>query len=195
MPPIFGRRREASVLSSRHISAMKSKDIPALLKGGDRRMIGRSDEVAEIVAKRPRMFPKLIAALWAQDALVRMRAADAAEKVTRERPELLQPYKQELLALMAETREQEVQWHLAMMIPRMRLTARERQKAMAQYYLYLGAKGSIVRTSALQGLTDLTRQDASIREAVIEILREAVKSGTAAMKARSRHLLARMDRE
>jgi hypothetical protein len=43
---------------------------------------------------------------------VRMRAADAAEKVTRRNREFLQPYKKELLGLMVEAKEQELRWHL-----------------------------------------------------------------------------------
>ena len=50
-----------------------------------------------MVAKDLKLFPKLIAGLWSDGAVVRMRAAGAAEKVTRERGELLQPYKKELL--------------------------------------------------------------------------------------------------
>ena len=60
-------------------------------------MIGRADEVAAMVAKNPKLFASLIAGLWSADELVRMRAADAAEKVTRTSRELLQPYKKELL--------------------------------------------------------------------------------------------------
>jgi hypothetical protein len=81
-----------------------------LLQRGDRRTIGRSDQVAEMVSGDAKLFPKLITGLWSAEALVRMRAADAAEKVTRKHRELLQPYKDELLGLMAETQEQVLLW-------------------------------------------------------------------------------------
>jgi hypothetical protein len=38
-----------------------------LLRGGDRRMIGRSEQVAARVSKAPELFPELIAGLWAED--------------------------------------------------------------------------------------------------------------------------------
>jgi len=91
---------------------MPRKHILALLEGGDRRTIGRSNQVAAIVSKDPGLFPKLIAGLWSADPLVRMRTADATEKVTRKNRELLLPYKKELLGLMAGTTEQELRWHL-----------------------------------------------------------------------------------
>ena len=79
---------------------MPAKNILDLLKDGDRRSIGRSDQVATMVSKNLQLFPKLIEGLWSKDTLVRMRAADAAEKVTRKKPELLTPYRKELLGLL-----------------------------------------------------------------------------------------------
>ena len=173
---------------------MPSKNILLRLAGGDRRSIGRADEVAAIVSRNLRLFPQLIAGLWSDDALVRMRAADAAEKVTRERRELLRPYKKELLGLMAEAEEQELRWHLAAMVPRLALNPRERQLASSLLHGYLEDRSSIVKTFALQGLADLAEEDPDIRPSVIELLRESARSGTPAMRARSRKLLVRLER-
>lgn len=182
------------------ISAKKSSrkrpiqsEIGSLLEGGDRRSIGRADRVAAMVARNEELFPQLLRNLWSADAVVRMRAADAAEKVTRKRPELLQPYKKELLGLMAEAQEQELKWHLAVMVPRMTLNAQERQFGGTLLHGYLEDRSSIVKTFALQGLADLTKGAPEMRAAVIDTLREACRSGTAAMKARSRKLLRRLD--
>jgi hypothetical protein len=164
-----------------------------LLEGGDRRTIGRADQVAAIVAKSLRLFPKLIAGLWSADPLIRMRAADAAEKVTRKHPELLTPFKKELLGLMTEATEQEMRWHLAAMVPRLPLNAAERELAISSLNGYLEDRSSIVKTFALQGLADLAQNDSSIRPMVVETLREATRNGTPAMKARGRKLLLRLE--
>jgi len=173
---------------------MPRKHILPLLEGGDRRTIGRSNQAAAIVSKDPELFPKLIAGLWSADPLVRMRAADASEKVTRKNRGLLQPYKKELLGLMTQAEEQELRWHLAAMVPRLLLNAKERQVAMSSLNSYLEDRSSIVKTFALQGLADLAQDDPSIRPRVIKILREATRNGTPAMKARSRKLLLRLER-
>lgn len=173
---------------------MPRKHILSLLRGGDRRTIGRADQVAAIVFKDPVVFPQLIAGLWSADPLVRMRAADAAEKVTRNNPELLQSYKKELLGLMTETQQQELRWHLAAMVPRLQLNAKERQGAISSLNSYLEDRSSIVKTSALQGLFDLAQEQPSFQPRVLEILREATRNGTPAMKARSRKLLLRLER-
>jgi hypothetical protein len=172
---------------------MPRKNILTLLAGGDRRSIGRSDEVAAMVSEDPGLFPRLIKGLWSDDPLVRLRAADAAEKFTRAHRELLQPYKKELLGLMAKTEQQELRWHLAAMVPRLRLSARERQLAVSLMNSYLDDRSSIVKTSALQGLADLAQHDASLRPKVLELLRASTRNGTAAMKARSRKLLLQLE--
>jgi len=176
------------------ILGMPPKKILSRLEAGDRRTIGRSDAVAAIVSKNPGLFPRLIAGLWSEDPLVRMRAADAAEKVTRRNRELLQPYKKELLGLMANAKEQELRWHLAVMVPRLPLNTKERQLAASLLNSYLEDRSSIVRTFALQGLADLAQNDPSIRPTVIEVLRESTRNGTPAMKARSRKLLFHLER-
>lgn len=172
---------------------MARKQVLSLLRGGDRRMIGRADQVAAMVGKAPKLFPELIASLWSEDPLVRMRAADAAEKVTRKNRELLQPYKGELLGLMAEIEQQELRWHLAAMVPRLQLNTKQRNLVTSLLVGYLEDRSSIVKTFALQGLADLAQDDPSIRPGVIEFLRQATRTGTPAMKARSRKLLLRLE--
>jgi len=165
------------------------------LAGGDRRSIGDADAVARLVATSPRLFDALIHGLWHTDPMVSMRAADAAEKITRRAPELLQPYKKELLGLLSEATQQELRWHLAVMIPRLSLNGKELRRAGGILCSYLVDRSSIVRTFALQGLADLARQEPSMRPAVVELLREAVRGGSPAMKARSRRLLSSLERD
>jgi hypothetical protein len=129
--------------------------------------------------------------MWGDDPVIRMRAADAAEKISRERPLLLQPFKSELLGLAAESAQQEVQWHLALMLPRLQTTASERRRVVAQLKDYLHSRSSIVKTLALQGLSDLAQGDEELRPEVLELLAQASRAGTAAMKARARKLLLR----
>ena len=168
---------------------MQPSKILIQLQGGDRRSIGRANEVASLVLKHSKGFHELIKCLWDEDPVVRMRAADAAEKVSAKKPRLLDRYKSELLGLLAEAEQIELRWHLAAMIPRLRLTSPERQRAAAALQRYLEDRSSIVKTFALQGLADLARNDPGLRRQVVELLENSLRSGTAAMKARARKLL------
>jgi HEAT repeat protein len=168
---------------------MHSQNIVALLRGGDRRSIGRANEVAAIVLRAPKRFSELKKCLWDDDAVVRMRAADAVEKISGKKPELLKRYKAELLGLLVETEQIEVRWHLAAMVPRLPLLEPERRRAVRALELYLEDRSSIVRTAALQGLADLARNDHDLRQRVKVLMEEGLNTGTPAMKARSRRLL------
>jgi len=165
----------------------------AILAGGDRRSIGRSDEVVDRVRAHPKSFAQLVECLWDSDPCVSMRAADAIEKLTRESAARLQKHKKELLGLMAETRQKEVRWHLAVILPRLELTPAECRYTEAILRAYLNDGSSIVKTFALQGLVDLTQQNLRLVAPVIELLREATRSGTAAMRARARILLRKLE--
>jgi hypothetical protein len=94
---------------------------------------------------------------------------------------------------MAETREQELRWHLAVMVPRLSLNFQDTQAALSAMSRYLEDRSSIVKTFALQGLVDLAADAPNLRSRVVEILREATRKGTPAMKARSRKLLIKLE--
>src|SRR5271170_7344792 len=125
------------------------------LSGGDRRSIGRSNEVAAQVLAHPANFPHLVKGLAADDPVLRMRAADAIEKISAQRPELLRPYKRKLLAIAGSTNQQEIRWHAALIIPRLKLTPKERAAALDILFDYLRDKSSIVKTFAMQAIWDL----------------------------------------
>jgi hypothetical protein len=131
-------------------------NIAALLAGGDRRSIGRSNQVVALVRVRPERFAELMRCLWSDDPIVRMRAADAAEKVSAPLPELLAPFRAELLGLLVEADQQEMRWHLAQMIPRLSLNSTERGRAIATLRAFLSDDSSIVKTCAMQALVELT---------------------------------------
>jgi hypothetical protein len=172
--------------------SVKNKDVLSLLSGGDRRSVGRADAVVTIVLGQPGLFRALIKGMWDEDAVVRMRAADAVEKVSLQKPKLLQPFKAELLGLLAEAKEQELRWHLAQMVPRLSLTRNERAQVASQLRTYLEDHSSIVKTFAMQALADLAADDKQLLEETIELIRQLARTGTPAMRARGRKLLARL---
>ena len=163
--------------------------LASILQGGDRRSLGQANRVAALILGQPKRFPELLECLWGDDPVVRMRAADAAEKISARRAELLHPFKAELLGLAGETSQQELRWHLALMIPRLPLTRAERKRAIAFLKQFLSDRSSIVKTCALQGLAELAQGNPEIRSGVIGVMEQASRTGTPAMKARARKLL------
>lgn len=159
------------------------------LTGGNRGSIGRSNEVVAAVLARPALFPALFAGFSNDDPVIRMRAADAIEKITTQRPELLQPFKRKLLAIAGGSDQQEVRWHSALMLPRLTLTRAERAVVRDILFDYLRDKSSIVKTFAMQALWDLAAADPKLKAQIIPLIEELTLVGTAAMRARGRKLL------
>lgn len=159
------------------------------LTGGDRRSIGRSNEVVAAVLGDPSLFGVLFSGLWSSDPLIRMRTADALEKITVKHPEWLQPYKEQLIGQVAQSQEQEVRWHMAQMFPRLQTNQEERAAMVGILLDYLGDRSRIVRTFAMQALADLAEQDADLRPEVIRVLEERTRTGSLAMQSRGRKLL------
>ena len=168
--------------------------IRSLLREGDRRTVGHVAEVVETVLREPRLVSVLVDCVFDADEGTRMRAADALEKISRQRVTELQPYASALLGLFEENDQQELRWHLAVLLPRLRLDANQRRRTGRALQECLSARSSIVRTFALQGLSDLTAQEPSLTPVVLDALRSAEREGTAAMKARSRKLLLQLEK-
>ncbi len=169
--------------------------IRLLLSGGDRRSIGKADEVVALVRRHRKLIGDVVECLSDTDPCVRMRAADVLEKVSRDAPQALQPFAGELIGHLREVTQKEVRWHLALLVPRLSLAGRECEDVSATLQEYLTDRSSIVKTFAMQGLADLTRQCPGLREQAGELIRSCVKTGTAAMRARGRILLKSFESE
>jgi hypothetical protein len=173
----------------------RKRSFASLLSGGDLRTTGKADEAVRIVFKQPCLFDRLLRELWNQDFRIAMRAADALEKATRGRPQLLRPYKAELLGLAEETSSRELQWHLAQILPRLALSGREQRRVLETMHRYRLSDSAIVRTFALQALFELSAGSPQMRAAVVELLDDVASSGSAAERARARKLLAAASRK
>jgi hypothetical protein len=156
------------------------------LKGGDLRSIGRSGDALRAVSKNPALFSDLMAGLLDSDRLVRMRAADAVEKATRIHPEWLQPWKRALLDTASTLEDKELRWHVAQLVPRLRLTSTEKATAVRILMGYLEDKSSIVKTFSMQALADLAAHDEQLLQQVEPLIERLTRTGTPAMKSRGR---------
>jgi len=164
------------------------------LKGGDRRSIGRVDEVLAEVLADPGVFEGLFQGLLAEDPVLRMRAADAVEKVSREHPEYLEPFKALILEQVADIEQKEVQWHVALMMPRLVLTDEEAAAAVEILTRYLGSGSRIVQVNAMQALVDMGDDDSEQGMLVaLELIEQLVQSGSPAVQARGRKILAELN--
>jgi HEAT repeat protein len=169
-------------------------EIIELLSGGDRRSIGASEEIVEMVLEDHSRFEELVQALDNQDDVVRIRAADALEKVSRQAPELLPEYRN-LISRLAASSQMEVRWHIAQMMPRLNLAGTYRDAAIQLLFAYLDDESAIVRVSALSSLEELSRDDEELRSRLLPLVEELSTTGSPSVRARCRKLLKTLSRD
>ncbi len=164
------------------------------LAGTDRRSIGRSNQVVKQVLANPNLFRVLFLGMLDPDSVLRMRCADAVEKIAVKRPDLLQPYKKPLIQRVAKIDQPEVRWHVCQLFSRLELTPKERRIVLAILSEYLRDESSIVKTFSMQALADIAEQDVALRPGIVKRLERLTRSGTPAMRARGRRLVGRLRR-
>ena len=167
-------------------------DVLSKLRGGDRRSIGKVDDVVSAVRKKPDLFKDLVTGLFEEDPVVRMRAADAMEKISLDDPKFLQPFKRKLIRLAKDSQQQELRWHIAQMIPRLKLTPKETATLTEILFDYLNDKSKIVVTFAMQALADLVIKEAIISTGVIRAIEKLIQTGSPAIQSRGKKLLPKL---
>ncbi len=159
---------------------------------------GRVCEVVEWVRDAPRRVPALIELMWDDDAGVAGRAADVLERIMRDPSpavrRAVEGFKEEIIGLLSDARFAKLRWNLALTLPRLTLNVPECRRIAAVLQTWLEDPSSIVKTTALHALADLTRQNPESQPEVLDLLRMAGRSGTPAMRARSRILLKALER-
>jgi hypothetical protein len=163
------------------------------LSHGDKRMIQGVEEVIRILNKDNTLFPIIIEGIINENELIAMRSADAIEKLTINNPEWLQPYKNTLIKLVNDVKQQEVRWHLCQFIPRLTLSLKERIELTEYFKFYLTDKSRIVVTFTMQALVDLAGNDSTMKSDVRPIIEKLMKVGSSAMQSRGRKLLLKLD--
>lgn len=169
-------------------------DVLSKLRGGDRRSIGNVDEVVNAVRKKPDLFEQLVNGVFGEDPVVCMRAADAMEKISLDNPEWLQPFKRKLIQLAKDSQQQELRWHLAQLIPRLKLTPKETATLTAIFFDYLNDKSKIVVTFAMQALADFVIERAITSTDVIRAIERLTQTGSPAIQSRGKKLLRQLNK-
>ena len=169
--------------------------VEKLLGAGDLRTTGKSDEVVKQVISDPKLIGDVVKAIIEGNPGVKMRASDALEKITRDNPEWLKPFKGQILTKVVSIKQKEVRWHIAQILPRLNLNKNERELVYEVMQSYLNDESSIVRTFAMQALTDIAMQDRSYTNKVRDQVKRLIQEGSPAMKSRGKKLLVVLDGE
>ncbi len=159
------------------------------LSGGDRRSVGESNRAAALVLEHPELIDVLFRGLDSDEAVLRMRCADAIEKATVTRPELLVPYKDALRHRFSKIEQPDVRWHVVALLARLPLSETEAVDTARGLLAFSNDHSRIVRTLTMQALVDIALRHRGLLPEVTGHIRELTVIGTPAMKARGKRLL------
>ena len=159
------------------------------LKGRDLRSIGKANNIVREVTKQ-KEFDKLFEGLFDVERLIVMRAADAIEKITITHPEYLESHKDELLEFCKTANHIELKWHLAQLMPRLKLSKKETGIVWNILTQWANDKmeSRIVRVFSLQALFDIQKQYPWLKKDFTDTLERLDRENIPSIKARIRIL-------
>lgn len=162
-----------------------------LTVGGKSNSLGRVDEVIETVLEDRSRLHELYNCLFEEDAWVRMRAADAMEKICREHPEWIEPYIDKFLQELASSTQPSIQWHLAQMFRQVELTDSQRSSVITWLKSLLSTTDVdwIVSANSMETLVKLCLEGTVPKSEVINLLQLQQKHKSNAVVKRATKLL------
>lgn len=172
----------------------RSQQLESMLAVGARNSLGRTEEVVRIVLHNRRRLPELFNALRSDDEWIRMRAGDALEKVCRERPEWFVPYFDRLVGEVAAIEQPSVQWHVAQMLGKMRLSPEHyRRSKQVLKRNFEHSRDWIVLNVTMEQLFDWAAEDPALRRWLKPRLRNLTEDPRNSVRKRATKLLAALD--
>lgn len=139
-----------------------------LLRGGDIRSDGPSDEVVEIVLANKAMFEDLLHGLSISDDVIRGRSADALEKIARSKPEWLVSNLPTILTAAKRDDLAMVRWHMAMVLGHLAMYDDKVIEICTLLLDLLEDESTFVRSWAIVSLCIVARGYPELREEVVQ---------------------------
>lgn len=142
----------------RYDESMNELFADTLTAGGKTNSLGRVNEVIELVLHDKSRLEELYICLFHEDAWVRMRAADALEKICRVHPEWFESYVDRFNKEVSPVTQASVRWHLAQMYGEIPLTKDQKDFAITWLKDILSSKDIdwIVASTAMDTLVQFT---------------------------------------
>ena len=162
-----------------------------LTVGGHANSLGNVPTVIDIVLYDQKRLPELYDCLFNEDAWVRMRAADALEKICRMHPDWLAPYIDKLAADFGDNAQASIQWHMAQIYQQVALTKKQKDVAMQWLQTILSSKDIdwIVAANALVTLVQFTKDGSFPKDHMIQLLELQKHHKSSAVVKRATKLL------
>jgi hypothetical protein len=142
----------------------------------------------DMIRRDPGRVHELVELTQDTNWLVTMRTMDLLEKLARERPDWIAPYKRVFIGALADSDKWEIRLQIVRAIPLFKWTRAERRRAVEILRRDLDHPQKFVKAWALDSLATLAHEDAALRPAVRRAIRQFELSGSKALVSRA-HLV------
>jgi HEAT repeat protein len=156
------------------------------LSGGNLLSDGDSKKVAQEVLDNPGKFANLKECLSEKDDVVRARACDAIEFISRYKPELIEGIIQQLTELATCDPVDMVRWHCAMIFANLSYDKQSLEKVVSVLYEMLKDESNMVKPWAISTLAILGKRHPETKLKTLSKLKPLLKSGKPSVANRSK---------
>lgn len=165
-----------------------------LAVGGKTNSLGLAEHVVQAVLQDKSRLDELYNCLFESDPWLRMRAADALEKVCRVHPEWFESYADRLLGEMGASPQASLQWHVAQMLGEITLTPAQQKQAVGWLEARLNDANVdwIVAANSMTTLVQLTRAGYVPKAEAAALIKKQEGHRSTAVRRRAAKLLAEL---
>ena len=164
-----------------------------MLAGGERKSIGKANEVVKLVRNDKALFDEVFEGIFNEDPIISIRSADVVEKVSRKNPSLIQNKKEIIFKNLHKFELFESKMSIAQIIGYLILNKKELPLAVNHLFKWLNEEKNIfVKVNCMTGLTDIALKHPELKNEVIASINDQMVKGSAAIKARGRKELKRL---
>ncbi|MDN5274821.1 MAG: hypothetical protein JWP06_722 [Candidatus Saccharibacteria bacterium] len=173
---------------------MTEKFTEMLAVGGHANSLGQVNDVIELVLNDQNRLDELYSCLFNEDAWIRMRAADALEKICRQHPDWLVPYIDKFSNELATSTQPSIRWHLAQIYREVELTTEQKHFAINWLKDLLSTEDVdwIVAANAMDTLAHFTKDGSYPVVDITPLLKIQQKHKSNAVIKRANKLLAEL---
>jgi HEAT repeat protein len=159
------------------------------LSGGDLRSDGMANEAAQFVLVNPQVFEDLFAGLFDPDDVIRGRTADALEKISRERPDLIIGYLQEMVDIAENDQVPMVKMHLAMIFGHLAVYENSLEQLISALFDLLADESVFTRSWAIVSLCIVGRKYQQECQRIVNRLSQLQGDQSVAIRSRIKKAL------
>lgn len=162
-----------------------------LNEDGHKNSLGRVNEVIDLVLAERSRLEELFNAMLHEDAWVRMRAADAFEKICRQHPEWVRLYLDRIQSELSTSDQPSIQWHIAQIYTQVKLNEHQKKHAISWLTKLLGTRNVdwIVAANSMKTLADFVVKGDIERSNLIPLLKIQLNHKSNAVVKRANKLL------